>query len=94
MNKIISWNTKRAYSKYGQRIAAIITEWGVSFLDEDRMIDGHFTYKGRELTKEVVMFAYDNFMYEHGVAPIAVTWERMNEVRSLLIEAAKEVPAV
>jgi len=89
MNKMISWNTGRTYTKRGQRIAAMITEWGVSFLDEDRMIDGHFPFAGRELAKEEVMFAYDHFMYQHGVAPIGVTWERMNEVRSLLMEAAK-----
>ena len=41
--KTIHFNTKRQYTKFGQRITATLHEDGVvTFWDHDRMIDGEF----------------------------------------------------
>jgi len=68
------FNTGRGYTEHGQRIVVVLWKGNfISFLDIDRSVRGTFVYNDqweRENTnidtiKRLVMFAYDNGMYQH-----------------------------
>jgi len=63
--KTIRFNTKRLYTKAGQRIVATLHDDGVvTFFDHDRMVHGEFEFiKGAEdlFNQVTVMDAYDHY---------------------------------
>ena len=62
MNTIV-FNTRREYTKHGQRIAATkLADGRVQFVDVDRNVN-HVTKYECELTRAAVMSAYDNCEY-------------------------------
>lgn len=67
MTKTIHFNTKRMYSKLGQRISATLHDHGVvTFWDHDRMIDGQFTVLDDVFFNQgSVMSEYDGGRYKN-----------------------------
>ena len=58
--KQIHFNTKRLYTKHGQRITATLhDDQVVTFCDHDRMVTGEFKLCGDRFDPDVVMHAYD-----------------------------------
>ncbi|QIG70748.1 hypothetical protein EVB91_197 [Rhizobium phage RHph_I1_18] len=75
----IHFNTKRLYSKFGQRITATLYEDNVvTFLDHDRKIDGEYIeYVPEHFGKQSVLEHYDGNMYKHSER----SWvDRMTEI--------------
>ena len=67
MNRIITWNTGRMYSKHGQRMAAVQLDHNrIYFLDLDRNIDGCLICTNQRWDQATVMAAYDHFLYAQG----------------------------
>ena len=70
---VVKWNTNRTYTKYGQRMAAVRTEFGVVFADKDRMICGLIP-DGAPLSPKWgtrdIMFFYDRDMFEQSVPSV------------------------
>ena len=65
MRAQLGFNTKRLYTKDGQRIMATLHDDGVvTFMDHDRGIDGEFTLVG-DFTQSAVMSAYDHSIAKH-----------------------------
>lgn len=61
---MITFNTRRAYTLHGQRIAAAWVKGGILFADVDRNVDGFISAKYVQefrlnLTERDVMWAYD-----------------------------------
>ena len=56
----IRFNTKRGYTKFGQRITATLHDDGiVTFNDHDRMVTGSFALGSDPFDQRTVMHAYD-----------------------------------
>lgn len=65
MAQMIRFNTGRLYTNAGQRIAAMLVDGGILFVDIDRGIDGFISAErvdalGLELTPRDVLWAYDH----------------------------------
>ena len=103
--KIETFNTGRAYTEAGQRIAAAIVpnvngaEW-VFFVDMDRHITGAFERlefdAGERVTQREVLAVYDNSYTFHIDTPIRDTLGHaaFEQLRADLKAAAAAVPAV
>jgi hypothetical protein len=72
--EVQAWNTKRGYSRAGQRIAAGIDEnHFVTFADIDRMIYGRITERFNDESTELrrfVMWHYDRCNYDDCATPV------------------------
>jgi hypothetical protein len=96
--KTLAWNTERAYSPKGQRIAARLLDNGSTvFVDVDRNIDGVIPvlcdaeFTASLFDRRYVMDAYDSNHY-------AMPWgeehaETIRELRDLILTPAAPAPA-
>jgi hypothetical protein len=83
MNRVITWNTGRMYSKHGQRMAAVQLDHNrIYFLDLDRNIDGCLITSNQRWDQATVMAAYDHHLYTEG-CPLDVTdrYDLRNQMR-------------
>lgn len=90
MRNTIAFQTGRAYTQYGQRIAARRLESGiVAMVDIDRQID-YLLPADTELTERGVMTAYDNNREVYG-SDSGMTWEQISATYNELRDLAREV---
>ena len=90
---IIAWNTGRAYTDAGQRIAARKLDDGrVLFVDVDRGID-YVTAEPIELTPRDVMAAYD-YGRTGSIYGALPDYDAREVILGALRDAARAVPAV
>ena len=84
--KILKWNTGRTYTKHGQRMAALVTPFGIAFADKDRMICGLLPAQGQPvypevMTEENVMWLYDRNLFEQ-----TLPWELRQKLEAVWAE--------
>lgn len=90
MTDTIAFNTGRAYTQYGQRIAARRLGNGlVAMVDVDRHID-YLLPADTALTERGVMAAYDDNLEVYG-SESGLTWEEIHATYAELRDLAREV---
>lgn len=91
VNPVITWNTMCMYSEHGQRMAAVLHEDMICYMDFDRGLEGSFRARRFEYStddiSEAVEFLYTRNLGENDMPPEA--HERLKAHKDLVDSATR-----